>query len=276
MTRRRLLVVDWDYFCPAVETTYDTPGSDRGQWEWMLYDWGHSETVHAEYFRTAAWLRRAYAFVQNGLPLPDTSGEELTFWKRFRFAKDARLYVAESNSQAAHPLVQAGVNAIYLYDAHHDSGYRATALQDVAERQSVNCEDWMLAYYGWGVRKLAVRYPRWRTVALDCEPEPAIPVDRQFDDGQPVPLTFNSVFVCRSGAWTPPWLDPKFIAFVDACPVQPGQQLDDMKERPWTQAMLDAEVAQQEQVNAMLQQQLDQPGVRDAAIKVLGEIELSG
>jgi len=269
---KRLLVVDWDYFFPMVETTYDTPNSPRGDWEWQLYDWGHSETM--TYFQQDAWPPRAAAFLRNDLPLPGTSGEELTFWKRFQFAKGAQVYVADSNSQAAHAMVAEGINAVYLYDAHHDSGYRPTAQQDVAERQQVSCEDWMLAYYGWGVRKLVTRYPRWRKVAFECEPEPAIPIDRQFDDGSPVPVTFHRVFICRSGAWTPPWLDPKFHQFVDACPAGTARQFDGMTARPWSDDMAVEAARQRAEIDALLRQQLDQPGVRDAAVKVLGEIEL--
>lgn len=269
---KRLLVVDWDYFFPTVDGPYETTEHGRGSWEWMLYDWGHSEGRMSAYFQQDAWLGRAAAFQENGLPLPDTSGEELTFWKRFRFAKDAQVYVADSNSQAAHAVVAEGVNAVYLYDAHHDSGYKPTALDSVREQQQVTCENWMLAYYEWGVRKLVMRYPRWRVEAFGVEPDPAIPIDRQFDDGSPVPVTFHRVFICRSAAWTPPWLDPKFHQFVDACPAGTARQFDGMAARQWSDEMLQEAVTRTEEINAMLQQHARQPS--DPAVKVLGEVEL--
>ena len=65
------------------------------------------------------------------------------------------------------------------------------------------------------ITELHHRYPVWRTAAFELEPEPVVPVDRAFDDGTVPPVVFDAVFVCRSGAWVPPWHDQAFIDFVN-------------------------------------------------------------
>jgi len=227
---KRLLVVDWDYFFPVDE---------HGK-HWGLYDWGHQEG--RDIFLNRIWPIRAAGFKQYNLPLPMTSGEEKAFWKRFRFSKDAQLFIADSNSRAAKLEVAEDVSSVYLFDAHHDSGYRDGALDRVLKEQRVSCEDWMIGYYLEGAKKLDVRYPRWRHYAMQYEPKPAIPVHRQVDDGQAVPLTFHRVFICRSGAWTPPWLDERFEAFVLSCPAPLVARLDDIEKRQWSEEAVDEHV----------------------------------
>lgn len=209
-----LLVVDWDYFFPVVEHQ-DNADDQR----WQLYDWGHSE--NQPIFFDYIWVGRAAAFKQAGIDIPRTSGLERSFWERFTFSKNAQLLYADSNSQAYHERVSRHVgsgNQVWLFDAHHDSGYRGT-LNDVIERGSVSCEDWTIPYYLEDA-DVHVRYPSWRTSAFELEPEPIVEVERKFDDGERVPDVFHRVFVCRSSAWTPPWVDDDFQTFIDSAPLK--------------------------------------------------------
>jgi hypothetical protein len=221
---RRLLVVDWDFFCVMHEQPREGDGG-----LWQLYDWGHSEGNPM--FRDFVWPIRAAGFARSGLVLPDTSGEERDFWSRFQINSRADLYVADSNSQAAHPRVTGAKppDEVWLYDAHHDCGYKENAWRMVLETKRLSCEDWMLAYHAYGA-ELHVRYPRWKDYVFDVEPEPdaRFEVDREFDDGANGPDgPIHKVFVCRSGAWAPPWLDGKFKAFVEAAPVRRMINLDE-------------------------------------------------
>jgi hypothetical protein len=159
--------------------------------------------------------------VRAGAPLPATSGDERGFWDRFDIAVDAELYVADSNAQAAHPRVaEPRPTEVWLYDAHHDAGYVPRALEEVREEGRVTCEDWMLAYSLWGA-ELHVRYPPWRGYALAVDPAPVALLDRQVatsGNGPAGPV--HAVFVCRSPAWTPPWLDPDLERLVLTAPVK--------------------------------------------------------
>jgi hypothetical protein len=61
-------------------------------------------------------------------------------------------------------------------------------------------------------------------------------VERSIDDGRAVPLPFDLVFVARSSAWAPPWLDEQFDAFLAAAPVAHRACLD----HTWRTRGLDA------------------------------------
>jgi len=206
--RVKLLVVDWDYFFP------DKMGSgDRDEY---MYDWGHKET---KFFIDQVWESRASNFFMRDLELPGTSGEEEDFWQRVSFNPGATLYYGDSNAWAASEKVSDKVTEVLLLDAHHDSGYRGQLffpdLKRMARAGWWTCDDWMV-YYACQGAQLTVRYPRWKTWAMRVEDSVGLGglVDRGFDDGAPIEGV-DRVYVCRSGAWVPPWLDHKFIEFVN-------------------------------------------------------------
>lgn len=221
---KRLLVVDWDYFFPIIERP-----EDGEHMEFLMYDWGHNEQQHRQMFLNYIWIGRAATFKTAGLPIPNTSGLEAAFWQRFRFSPKAELYYADSNVMAVDDVVAEGIQEVWLFDAHHDSGYKGS-IADIIERSTVSCEDWMVNYIS--VQRLPhVRYPQWRHYAMEIEPKPLIAIDRQVDDEQPMRQMFHRVFVCRSGAWTPPWIDSKFASFIASCPVRQKHNLDGLMER---------------------------------------------
>ena len=237
-----LLSVDWDYF-------FDLSGEKTDQW--ALYDWGHSEKWGSDLLGVI-WQSRAIGFTHYGLPLPTTTGEEATFWSRFRFSEDAELYVAESHKAAISPVVAEGITEVWNYDAHHDAGYDKAALLTVMNDQRVSCQDWLLGYKvtnGLTGKNMHVRYPKWRAYALKEEPTPPLKgIDRAVDDGEPVDTIFDRVFIARSGAWTPPWVDEQFQELVASCPVMLTEAIDDLElVRPWNaEAMVEQMKAEKE------------------------------
>lgn len=223
----RLLVVDWDFFFPMPQITEDA--------QWQLYDWGHQESM---FFITVAWQQRASAFLANDLPLPQPAGWE-DFWERFTYNDEegVPLYFAESNSAAISTdgPWEEGTTEVWLYDAHHDAGYsrkedstmeklrQATAL---IQDGKYSCEDWMICYWR-DEANLHVRYPTWREDAFEAEPEPWIPLDRQFDSPDNGPQgPIDRIFVCRSGAWVPSWCDEAFHTFLSFSPDAVGEQTE--------------------------------------------------
>lgn len=222
---RNVLAVDFDYFFESV----DIP--DDG---WDLYDWGHRES---RLFIEFMWKQRAADFLRAGLPLPGlVAGPAWAtpdgFWDRVRLTDDAVVWCGESNAQALSVPGIAGAEQVWLFDAHHDTGYTKTAEQAILladgadDSESVwTCENWMVPMYGNGA-ELHVRYPTWRQRAFDLEPAPVVPVDRAFDDGTVPPVEFDTVFVCRSGAWVPAWLDDHFVEFVNRAPAEQIDVID--------------------------------------------------
>ena len=217
----KLLVIDWDFFFPEGYLLKD----NKLEKAWEFFDWGHSEAN--PFFYSLIWPIRASSFLQKDYTLPALTGEEKTFWNRIKVSPKARLYLSDSNSQAIHPKVSAGIDELYLFDAHHDSGYQGKAtLEHIRSARAYDCENWMMGYHSRGCL-LHMRYPSWRGDAFEAEPAPAIPLERVFDDGSPLPLTFDRIFICRSSCWVPSWLDDQFQAFVDNAPVRKAITLGD-------------------------------------------------
>jgi hypothetical protein len=219
--------------------------------QWGLYDWGHSEANSL--FLGPVWIIRAAAFDHNNVPRPRMNNEWMHFWERFDIDEDAVLYYADSNVKALTPEVRSAAAArtaqVWLYDAHHDSGYRENRdLKDVMKTLQFSCEDWMVGYHLFHQSELHVRYPTWKTWAMDGEPEPLVPVDRCFDNGLPNDVHFDTVFVCRSGAWTPPWCDRDFEDFITDAPVDELYELEECQPREWDEGAVKTNVALLDQV----------------------------
>jgi hypothetical protein len=225
---KRVLSVDWDFFFPV---------PDADPQVWALYDWGHRE---APFFITSLWYSRGSGFLINGLPLPGLSGEEKTFWNRFDLSQVGAVQVAESHSQLVELISRR--DEIVNYDAHHDAGYGGRKYEDTFE---VTCEDW--GRYAAESLNCQVKtvYPRWRKDLHCCdetEPE-SKKVEIVYDDGQPDPESFDEVFVCRSGAWVPSWLDDQFDRFLKASGLE-IQEMEPLLERAWSEEKLTQDVAQ--------------------------------
>lgn len=252
----RLLVVDFDFFFPTIDMPTGDPGHDE---QLYLYDWGHREAPI--FIDGLMWDVRASSFLRFDLPLPGLSGEQERFWGRFRFSSGARLYYADSNAFAYHTRVRQGVQDVLLFDAHHDSGYRPDAVAELMQRKHPVCEDWMIAY-GFQDASLQMRYPAWKPYGPMIEPEPQVDVHRSIDDGAVLEgEPFSRIFVCRSGAWVPPWVEREFWDFLDRAPLRATHkhQLQDMTRREFD---LPAAEASARQMKALA----EQAGVPDRII----------
>lgn len=225
----RLLVVDWDYFFPIVYDPNDPT--------WPLYDWGHREA--GDLYRVFLWSSRASSFVSYDLPIPVANDEWRIFWDRFEFADGCQLDFSDSNLFAYdYP----DATEIWLFDAHHDSGYNVNSFVDFTLNNRIYCDNWMFVHHLNGA-ELHMRYPTWKKEAFDLEPEPAIPVDRQFDDGQPFDEPFDWVYVCQSQSWTPPWEDQHFQEFLYLADLDVNQVDDTETIRPFSMDEVHQQVA---------------------------------
>lgn len=217
-----LLTVDWDFFNRRLFEAADRTPEDRGQLG--LWDWGHRE---APFFLFDVWPIRAAGFLRAGLPLPGTTGEEVAFWARCAIRPDARLFYGESHVLAAHQRIAKGVTEVVNVDAHHDAGYRRPHPEKVDVPRwardeppdvpdSLDCGNWAYRYLLAEARYRVV-YPRWRDVASDKHPDWRT-VEQTVDRGGEITSQsgrpFDTVYVCRSGAWVPPWNDPQFRRFL--------------------------------------------------------------
>lgn len=217
-----LLSVDWDYFFPNPfqgglynpTTRYD-----------YLFDWSYRES---HFNIETLWPMRAASFLHYGYSLPPLySGPSklctpsIDFWSRFHFSRRCRIYLAESHSAAALPRICRGISRVLSFDAHHDCGYSELDLLDALCRGRYNCANWMLAYRNQA--DLEVYYPPWRrryqsenVDPLDFNPNriPFCPIRRRNQVFHGPTDTISRVFICRSGAWVPPWHDAAFESFI--------------------------------------------------------------
>ncbi len=224
---RNLLSVDWDFF--FLEGDPDTADN------FVLCDWGRRETP---LFITGLWEHRAAAFYDYQLPLPGLSGEQENFWSRFQFHPHAKLYTSESHCDIVQKEFDM-TREVWNFDAHHDLGYSTESILSLLTQGRVDCSNWGIHYAFHPVSAwYHVVYPRWKTWADEVEPVSVLrrmwkeatveSVERRVTllmDSESVATNtpvFDAVFVCRSGAWVPPWnnMDDAYLRFLDDCPVQ--------------------------------------------------------
>jgi hypothetical protein len=250
MATQNLLVVDFDYFFPIKQ------GDE-------LYDWSHSETMG--FMLTGVWVIRAAQFDRAGVTRPRMNNEWIDWWERFKISDDATLYYGDSNvlalreevrHSAAHRTAQ-----VWLFDAHHDSGYRENRdLAAIMKDLTFSCEDWMVGYKLLNQSELHVRYPDWKAWAMTAEPKPLVEVDRQVHtiDNHP-DVVFDTVFVCRSGGWTPPWCDHDFTDFITDAPVNELYELGECEPRDWDEEQVKRLVIAETELIRRVEEERNQP-----------------
>jgi hypothetical protein len=220
-----LLTIDWDTFV-NITTDVDLAG-----------------------YETALNLKMAWLYRYRLMEKMQLLGEERLFWQRlacqFDVLSAVDLYVSDSHT-LAYALAER-VDHVILVDRHHDC-YRWPVVDLVpVEAVSVDCGNWAAAWLSRSLqRTLHWVYPdrhspkgcaevmhtvlppddprqrRWSarslTAFLDDPAHPYLNTTKQ--------LTLH---VCRSGCWTPPWLDHQFKAFLET----PGLHLNPMQEGVW-------------------------------------------
>ena len=130
------------------------------------------------------------------------------------------------------------------FDAHHDFGYRTRA-----RKRSWDCGDWArwLQRASQPHGHVATVYPEWRRELPEIPPRARDFHEAWYFDGwhdrynspwnSPLAVDsepFDFVFICRSGAWVPPWLDEEFDQFIAACPCTRRTTAPDLLPRTWS------------------------------------------
>lgn len=185
---KTLLTVDWDYFVP----------------ERPEFDLGHSESLA---FLDMMWRSRVGLLDQI-----KADGAEIGFWDRLGASLKGAgpTYVSDSHLYAYSLL--SGIDHVLLVDAHHDC-WQEDSLGISKGEGKIYCHNWLRAWLGKGKRRRVTWVcPEWSKgwfeVPKDLKGRVSI-VDK-------VEGKIDRVHVCRSGCWTPPWLDKQFIGFVES------------------------------------------------------------
>lgn len=217
---KTVLSIDWDFFI----------------YEDSLWDLGHRES---EVFVKMLWTFRGHLLDQM-----KTNGLEKEFWAKlgpmFKLSTDTDLFVSDSHL-FAYPLAE-DADLVIFFDRHHDC-YQWPTFKELhtSKKYEVDCGNWVSTWLSMGPKRRAMWvHPNLGNIADEvcfAGVEPgrrdrftAISYERHQD------LTQHFVYgdelvvhICRSGCWTPPWLDQAFIDFVN----EPKLQVQVMQEGIW-------------------------------------------
>lgn len=225
--RKLFLSIDWDFFVP-----------EKPEW-----DWGHQENG---LFIGPMWQLRMADFFARGedlreeMKLATCAPHARKFWETMRrlgykFTSKTRVTIGESHSQAAAPFLAVEKDEridVLHFDAHADSGYGdPAAVVETAKaklrKNETDCGTWLLTVALKVPTNVTYVYPQWKGLKEwksefkgDDDPRLQEFLDHRaivYDEERLVkacrPREVDRVFICRSGAWTPPWLDDEFQLF---------------------------------------------------------------
>lgn len=196
--RRVILTVDWDFFVP----------------EDVLWDMGHAETpLHL----SILWITRGEL-----VDKMKTDGNEKSFWSllksKFEFNVD-KIHIADSHLSMLDVVRKDCQDEIILFDAHHDCW--------PIKKKHIDCSNWARECLRAGIQVTWV-YPEH----CNCE-TPRIDGLTSLSYKEFLARDWD-VFVevlhsCRSGCWTPPWLDDNYQNFINEL----GIDRETMMDPPW-------------------------------------------
>lgn len=197
-----LLTIDWDFFIPIKES------------------WCGSYIENSRYINKI-WYRRYLEEKRYGVNISksvDVAPWTSSFWnklqKNFVIDENTKLYVSDSHKLCYNIAKENNCKTVYSFDAHSDLGY--AGLQSF--NFEVNCANWLGKLLNDKIiEKAGIIYSPY-----------TFEDKRDFND---INKKFNikyinledvtskphisTIHICRSGAWTPPWLDGKFNNFVE-------------------------------------------------------------
>ncbi len=142
------------------------------------------------------------------------------FWPKikecFAFANETKTYVSDSHALSYTIAKENNCKAVYLFDSHADLGYGGLS----ALNFEVNCSNWLGKLLKEKQIKTAyIFYSRYTTERPDYFKAQNSIYQIKYcgiRDLEGKRIVVSAIHLCRSGAWTPPWLDQKFDQFIAA------------------------------------------------------------
>lgn len=146
------------------------------------------------------------------------TGNELKgFWSKikqcFFIESKAKVYVSDSHKFSYFIAQNNNCDEVINFDAHSDLGYGGMKSLDF----ELNCANWLGKLLKDSiVRKASIVYSPY-TYEEKSEFEE---INKSFSIKYPkvehlVNKNINVIHICRSGSWTPPWLDNEFYKFIN-------------------------------------------------------------
>lgn len=200
---KSLLSIDWDYFI-------------------YTQKWNLGSYIENTRSIINLWYKRYIQSKIRGRDIQKSfqlSSEVNTFWEKikehFSFANGIKAYVSDSNSLSYDIAREHKCSKVYLFDSHADLGYGGLSSLDF----EVNCANWLgKLLKDKQIKQAIIIYSPYTSE----KPEYFKSINNAFNvkytslDDLDKGIETSAIHICRSGAWTPPWLDEKFVQFVDA------------------------------------------------------------
>lgn len=201
--KKCLLSIDWDYF---IYTTKENWGSYIENSRSLIDLW------YKRYFQEKAFgkdLRESYKL----------SSEWNTFWERikerFLFVKDIKAYVSDSHSWSYNIAKENNCSIVCLFDSHADLGYSGLSSLNF----KVNCSNWLgRLFKDKQIKEAYIFYSPYTKEKPEYFKQINSIYNIKYCSLKDLNKSFkvSAIHICRSGAWTPPWLDEKFTQFINA------------------------------------------------------------
>jgi len=197
-----LLSIDWDYFI------------------YMKKDyWG--SYIENDKSLVDLWYKRYIQEKQQGRDIQESfqlSPELGTFWGKikrfFEFEKEIKVYVSDSHALSYNIAKENNCKIVYLFDSHADLGYGGLSSLNF----EVNCSNWLGKLLKDELVKKA--YIIYSPYTFE-KPEYFKPINNMYNirysdfNDLDKSIKASIIHICRSGAWTPPWLDKEFNQLID-------------------------------------------------------------
>lgn len=292
---KTLLTIDWDFFIyngneqpSGTVTIFPNSPKEKIVPNKLVYDWGASEKIN-KHILQIVWFSRASHFAsynvdltkelniipEKGCVLPDDFIKIIC--KKLTF-NDPPVYFGDSHAFGLPMCQQIDDEPIHviMFDAHCDLGYDGNKVKRENELSRCDCASWLYHAINKGiVRSADIIYPDWKglTEWKYLQRRAYLQTIKK-----KVNITtwskwlktnkrhkINSIYICRSSVWTPPWLDTQFIDFIYKMPAGEytcidcttffGQNIggsDACTERNWTPETIKEVFAQQELLRSMV------------------------
>ncbi|SHK73811.1 hypothetical protein SAMN02745163_04377 [Clostridium cavendishii DSM 21758] len=199
--KKYLLSIDWDYFIYTKKEN------------WGSYIESNRNIINL-------WYKRYFQFKEQGKDFKKAfllSAGVNTFWKElnkhFVFKSDAHIYVSDSHALAYDVAKENECDGIYLFDAHSDLGYGGLESLEF----EVNCANWLgKLFKDKYINEADIIYSPFTIESPDDFKEISNAYNVNFMSINNIKKNteISELHICRSGAWTPPWLDSKFLKFI--------------------------------------------------------------
>jgi len=213
-----LLSIDWDYF---VYTNKEN---------WGSYIENKKSIIDL-------WYKRFIEEKALGRNIKDSyklSPEWEIFWKRiwesFIFDRNIKAYVSDSHALSYLITKKIGCKIVCLFDSHADLGYGGLSSLNF----EVNCSNWLgKLLKEKKIKKAYIFYSPYTMEKPEFFKQINSIYNIKYCNIKDLNKKFkvSAIHICRSGAWTPPWLDEKFNQFIEAMGI--AYRIVDCPARKW-------------------------------------------